>query len=358
MATSQAELDKWQREVSRIKALPAPRISLIDKTLAVCGERHFFKAGMVLSSWELSSPKPLTSLPLRYEYAFGGQCRIEPTDLEAAKRLPRAHWMTPEQREQHPEKDNPPIAHTVYEPNIVGRGYAQAWFLDATKCASVPAPQITYPDAPVDAKLFQQVAQGKESKVQAPTPAGFGIRAKVHPERRALLGTVDQAFIKGEAWLPPDFDFAVWNAAPEDQQTEHLQGDETIELTNLCQAGTPCSTIDAQGNTHLALTLPADECYLQIRIKSGLFAATPLVIDTVLLEPDSQTLTLVWRAILPKSKEAPIAALEACMTPPNQPGGRNPGGLPLPLEERARRLTEQTIVRILNADQPSEVAHG
>ncbi|MDR3479971.1 MAG: hypothetical protein P4L91_04580 [Burkholderiaceae bacterium] len=46
------------------------------------------------------------------------------------------------------------------------------------------------------------------------------------------------------------------------------------------------------------------------------------------------------------------------MTPPNEPGGRNPGGLPLPLEERARRLTEQTIARILNADQPSEAING
>lgn len=366
MTPSTADLEKWQRAVAKIKAEPPPVVSLIDKTLSVCGERHFEKQGLLsLGGWQLSTPKTVSSLPLRYEFAFGGQCRVDP-DEAIAKRVAQRQWLTKEQCEQHPDQDNPPLAHTVYEPNLLGRGFVQAWYLDATEQRSVAAPQIEDPKAAVTSeafmKLLQPISKSANPAKPAPypiEPASFGIRAKTHPKRRALLGTVDQAFIESKAWLPEDFDFAIWNAAPEDQQTEHLQGDETIELTNLCQANTPCCTTDAQGNTHLTLTLPADECYVQIRMKDGLVAATPLAIDTVLIEPDSQTLTLVWRAVLAKRDDAPIALLEACMTPPGQIGGRNPGGLPLPLEERAKRLTEQTISRILNAETPvSEVAHG
>ena len=50
------------------------------------------------------------------------------------------------------------------------------------------------------------------------------MRPKAHPERRKLVGTIDGAFINGEAWLPADFDFNIWNAAPPDQQTEFLEG--------------------------------------------------------------------------------------------------------------------------------------
>jgi hypothetical protein len=287
---------------------------MIDKTLSVCGESRFVKQGMIFPSWVLFSPRTLKSLPLRYEYAFGGQCRIELTDLEAVKRLPGAHWMTPEQRAQHPDKDSAPITHSVYEPNHVGRGYAQKWYLTATKCKSVPAPQITYPDAPpVNVNLFERMAQGKESKTPALSPAGFGIRAKVHPERRVLAGTIDEAFIKGKEWLPKDFDFAIWNAAPPDQQIEHMTGDEIIILTNLCPHDTPGATVDGEGNVTLTLALPKHECFVLVRMESGEMIQHLLSIDTVIVEPDDANLSLVWRTTLPKTKEAPIRVCEARM---------------------------------------------
>jgi len=309
MSAPKAEIDKWRRTVEQIKAEPPPELNLIDKTLTVCGERRFFKEGMILPSWALTSPKILKSLPLRYEYAFGGQCKIDATDTEAAKRLPAAHWMTAEQRAQHPETDNLPIAHTVHEPNIVGRGYAQTWHLDAAKCISVDAPQITYPNAPIDSNIFMQAAKGKLSEAPALSPAGFGIRAKVHPERRALLGTVDEKFIKSDAWLPSDFDFAIWNAAPLDQQTEHLRGSEGIELTNLCKADSPGAKRDAKGNTILRLVLPDVPCTLLMRMRNGTMFFHPMYIDTVIVEPEQQTLSVVWRVVF--GKDPGIRAVDA-----------------------------------------------
>lgn len=113
-------------------------------------------------------------------------------------------------------------------------------------------------------------------------------------------------FYSGAA-LPPDFDFAFWNAAPPDQQTDFWQGDETIELLNLCSTATPGASVDARGHTHLRLALPAHECFLLCRQRDGTLFRHALVIDTVLVEPERRTLALIWRAALPQT-----LALRAC----------------------------------------------
>ena len=314
----QADVEKWKREVAKIQAEPPPYIFLIDKTLSVCGERSFKKQGLLgLYGWELSRPKTLTSLPLRHEYAFGGQCRINLND-PAAKRVAKQYRLTEDQRAQHPDQGSdqqPPVAHTVCESNLVGRGYAKSWYLDAAQCDSLPAPQIEDPKAPITAELFMQALQAAPTKSSQPLiePAGFGIRAKTHPARRALIGTVDETFIKSDAWLPKDFDFAIWNAAPPDQQTAHLQGNEIIALTNLCPPNAPGARIDPKGNTVLTLMLPKHECFALIRMESGELINHPLAIDTVIVEPDEHSLTLVWRTILAKDKDAPIRVCEARM---------------------------------------------
>jgi hypothetical protein len=304
------EILAWRQEVKRIQSLPPPEFDLIDKALTVCGERHFLKGGLLgLNGWTLTDPKPITKLPLRYEYALGGQCRIDVNETEALKRLPKERWMTAEQRTSHPEKDNPPVVHTTYEANVAGRGYSQAWYWEATKCSNVLAPQITYRNAPIDGKLFAQIAYDKTPDAKAATPAGFGIRSKGHPQRRVLLGKVDDAFIKSDAWLPQDFDFAVWNAAPLDQQIDFPSGKEVIELTNLCAPDTPGATRDKNGNTILRLTLLDEPCVLLMRMHNGTMFFHPMQIDTVIVEPEAQTVSIVWRAVF--GKDGMVRAVDA-----------------------------------------------
>jgi len=304
------DIQKWRDEVKRIQASPAPETNLIDKTLTVCGERTFHKNGLLgISGWSLSDPKPVTKLPLRYEYALGGQCRIDVTEKEALKRLAKDRWMTPEQRATHPEQDMPPVAHSAYEQNVAGRGYCQDWYWDATKCSDVPAPQICYKDAPVDAKVFAQIAHNKEVTQKAATPAGFGIRSKGHPQRRKLLGTVDEQFVKSDAWLPQDFDFGIWNAAPPDQQIAYPTGKEVIELTNLCAADTPGAVRDKNGNVVLRLSLLDEPCVLLMRMHNGTMFLHPMQIDTLIVEPDTQTVSIVWRAVF--AKDGMVRAVDA-----------------------------------------------
>ena len=126
-----------------------------------------------------------------------------------------------------------------------------------------------------------------------------------------MLGTVDDAFIASESWLPADFDFAVWNAAPPDQQTDFLVGDERIELVNLCAPGTPGASREKDGSTRLRLELPRHDCFALLRLDSGAMNEVPLVIDTLLIEPETRTLTLVWRLSFMKEEDAPVRALEA-----------------------------------------------
>lgn len=316
MPASDAAMAKWRNEVERIKT-ECSVIHLVDKTLTVTGPRRFEKPGY--GAWQLTPAQKFVTLPLRYEYAFGGQCRIN-VDDQAAQYIPKEHRLTAEQIAQHPESDRPPAAHTTYEFNPVGRGYAESWYLEATRCCSIPAPQIEYPHAAIDAALFEQTAQGRVDPAPVPTPAGFGIRAKVHPQRRRLLGSIDEDFIKSDAWLPKDFDFAIWNSAPPDQQTEYLAGDETIVLTNLCDSAAPGAVIDARGNTVLALALLKHDCFALIHMESGGVFRQSLSIDTLLIEPENQTVTLVWRIVMLKKDEARIRACEARMRTFHSPG--------------------------------------
>lgn len=331
----------------RVRVLAAPTTSaqrgtesrrlLLDKTLSVTGERSFRKRrwplsllisalklcsfGLVnINPWRLTAPAKFTSMPLRYENAFGGQCRINAAD-KAAKRVAKRHRLDSARLAEHPDRDLPreqqAVAHAAYEHNIAGCGFSTAWYLRAKKCARVPAPRVEHPDAPLTGKLFWQVQRGKfndaRSLPRALDPAGLGIRAKAHPARRALLGTVDSAFIQSKSWLPLDFDFAIWNAAPPDQQLAYLRNDETIELTNLCARDAPGAQVDEQGNTVLRLPLPKHECFALLRLHSGELVRHPLAIDTVIVEPGQQTLTLVWRMVVEKQEPATIRVCEARM---------------------------------------------
>lgn len=313
---------------------------LIDKTLRVTGESFYRRNAWIVramqwcikwgtltfiqpSPWTRSQPDAFTALPLRFEYAFGGQCRINRSD-NAAKRVPPTYLLTPEQLADHPDRDaaseHRPVAHAIFEPNPIGRGFALEWALNAIGSQEVAAPRIEICGESVTGSQFWRWSRSSKSttekamqQTRVHMPAGMGVRSKGDPERRALMGTVDDAFVHGEAPLPNNFDFAYFNAAPPDQQIPYLLGDEVLELTNLCPPETPTLATDAFGNSILHLQLPKHECFGLIRLRNGEMRSEPLVIDTALIEPNEHTLTLVWRLFLLKDQQAPIRAFEVRM---------------------------------------------
>ena len=322
MAPNAQQLAHWDAACEHAQRNPTHGERLIDKTLRVCGPRHFVHAtsasttvklvtlGLVQPTyWQLTEPTPQALVPLRLEQAFGGQCIVEASS-PLAGRVPQAHRLTTAQAALHPHADQPPVAHDVFAANPAGCGYAPEWFMQASGASRVPAPQFEHPARPITVKVFDAAGAGDQHP-QHDAVAGLGVRPKGHPERARQAGTIDQTFIEGEAPLPPDFDFAVWNAAWPDQQTEHLQGDELIGLVNLCAANTPAARRDANGNTLLRLWLPGHQPFLLARFDSGALGEVQAKLDTLLIEPDARTVSCVWRATLALSPA--VRALELRM---------------------------------------------
>ncbi len=326
-----ASLAKWQVAVEHAQAHQIPGRRLIDKTLTVTGERELVRhiwpiraiAAVVRAcslglftggQWRLTSPKPINAVPVRYELAYGGESRINLNDPQAKRlrkkdRLPAAQ--TGEQVESAESESSLPAAVTAFESNAVGRGYAAPWYLRATGRKRMPAPQVEPPEIPFTVAKFIRAQKSKSHnpKLVSELVAGLGVRAKAHPERRTLCGTIDQRFAESAAWLPEDFDFGVWNAAPPDQQTEFLKGDEWVELTNLCAPNSQGARKNNAGDTVLPLKLPGHCATLLVRMQNGTMFFHPMKIDTLILEPEEQKVSVIWRTVLEKTGE--IRAVEA-----------------------------------------------
>lgn len=302
---------------------------LIDKTLRVTGERAFKERIWPLrllqwvikwstftlirpNPWKLTRAKRFKSLPLRDEHAYGGQCRINQGERDA-RWVPKVHRLTPEQLASHPDAGKPgvklPVAHAMFDANAIGVGFAPHWYLKAALKSKVPAPRIERPETPTTAKQFWQSQKPSKKNVRV-EPGGLGVRSKLHPERRALLGAASKAFAHTKSPLPGDFDFGMWNAAPPDQQVDGLTGGDVIELVNLCPTDVPGLHRDKEGRTYLRVHLPEHECFMLLQADNGVAATRPLVIDTVLIEPEDYSVTLVWRATVPKEEVANITACE------------------------------------------------
>jgi hypothetical protein len=315
-------------EVRRPERMPAdPPVQgeslgecLLHKTLLVTGERSLRQRALPLRlmiaaakwmtlgrvripAWRMTPPQPFTTLPLRYECAFGGEHRIDAgtTPAQRAGRMDKEALkealLTPEELAAHPDAAatgaGQPLAHQVCEANPLGLGFARAWYLKASGGKTVAAPRIEYPAQAMTARRFCAALEGRWT----PQTAGFGIVGRAWLPRAALVGQ-DRPAAPGST-LPRDFDQGYWNAAPADQQCGHLRGDECITLLNLCPAAHPAARRDPQGQTLLRFALPGAGAYLALSDVDGAVGIRHLAIDTVTVDPDASRVDIVWRAALP-----------------------------------------------------------
>ncbi len=207
---------------------------------------HVFGDRRLLSGTRITPPEAFDRIPLRYEYAFGG-------------------W---DRRHSDPEQ------HSCEPRNPVGRGYRSATLpVDE----EVLLPNIEDPAAP-----FR--AYGER-----PPPAGFGFIAPHWQPRASLAGTYDEAWMKSRMpLLPADFDRRFFNAASPGLIAQgYLRGDEPVTVVgttaegrldfNLPGVGTPLCHLELRGLRHGTLGMP---------------------LDTVIIDTDARTVTMVWRACL------------------------------------------------------------
>lgn len=197
----------------------------LRKRLLVAGDREW-KRGLLGHS--PSDPTPFTSMPLGWDRAFGGV------------------------------KD---------DTNPIGRGR------DGKRL-----PNLEWPD---------RLVQSPNDRIP---PAGFGATAAEWEPRRSMTGTYGRDYVaKHWPWLPPDFDFGHYNAAPRDQQVDgFLRGDESLTFTNL-----------HRGHPELTLALPGTKARLFATFVGGEFREVPLQLDTLFCDLETDRVVLVWRGHTP-----------------------------------------------------------
>jgi hypothetical protein len=206
----------------------------LKKEIIFHGPRH--AARRQDGSWAISEARPVTSVPLRWEYALGGL--------------------------------NDPV-------NPMGRGREEITARDGAKL--IPLPLLEYPNGP-----------WRGPKDRSP-PANFGPVPISFLERRRKNGTRDQRWATFRAPLPPeDFDISINNAAPGDQQAGNApRGDESLILRNLHPQFPVLTTALPGLRLRLGILRRVDGEVVPEEV--------PMRIDTIVALPEDDQLVLVWR---------------------------------------------------------------
>lgn len=215
----------------------------LSKTVRVFGNRYWVKGA---AGWSMTDPEPFESLPLVYEFAYGG---ANPGTKE----------------DSQPEFD---------PRNPVGKGYISSKSPDTNERVSLP--NLELPE-----QLISRVRD-------RPEPAGFAAIARNWEPRSLLLGTYDKAWEENRnPLLPEDFDPASYSAASAGlRSAEHFSGGEQVAIRNASATGQYC------------FTLP-DNRILAISSINSQQTEHLLSMDTVVIEPQRNRLTVTWRVAIP-----------------------------------------------------------
>ena len=210
------------------------RLGPLEKVITVCGERHW---DSVMGMDTVLGPTPFDRMLLSYENAYGGSFMHEKFGL------------------------------CRYPLNPVGKGFG------GHKAAKLGLPNLEYP------------GQGIQN-IKEPTPASFGAVPCWWRQRSRYAGTFDQTWLDSRRpLLPADFDHRFYNTVAGDQiYRPKLQGGEPLALIHLHPA-----------NENLQIRIPASRFEATFRIK-GRTEIIPMVIDTLVVEPDGNRFFLSYRS--------------------------------------------------------------
>jgi hypothetical protein len=121
-------------------------------------------------------------------------------------------------------------------------------------------------------------------------PAGFGPINRISSQRTSKLGNYGGDYMeKRWPWFAEDFDWAYFNAATEDMQySGYLTGDETLFMENLHPS-------ISEYLSQLPGITP--RCFLQEHEGGEDFREVEMNLDTLYVNMDSETVSLVWRGV-------------------------------------------------------------
>nr|WP_314265003.1 DUF2169 domain-containing protein [uncultured Moellerella sp.] len=279
-----------------LNIIAANNQNLLKKELRILGPRYLEYQN---DSWLMTEPQKIGTLPIEYEYAFGGENRVCIQD-PLIQQIESQYLLSDEQRSAHPAGAEAPIAHSYCETNPLGKGYVRNWYAKATGLTSLAAPQIENVTSPFTLEQFlQQLAEHQSpSEASCFGAQGFGPIARSWMPRLAKAGTYDQQWLDHRhPYLPKDFNFNYWNCAPDDQQIPYPDANLRISVSNMTADGL------------LEVTLPEHRAFLLARMTNGAISPIQLNIDTIILDTNKLTLSLTFRQIIETA--LPIKVLEA-----------------------------------------------
>jgi hypothetical protein len=232
------------REVTHMRV--GLRVGPVTKTCEVVGDR-VWQTG--LRGISASAPRPFSQLPISYDVAFGGSDRTSEDETE----------------------------HDAYLPNPVGRGWHKD--LKESRLDGTPLPTTEQPGEPVSSPT------GKYK------PMAFGPVGRGWPERARYAGTYDQRWLDDVfPFLPPDFDERYYQAAPADQQLPLPKEPVEVALSGF--------TSDSVRQ----FMLPHFDAPVFVFPKRGQLEEYTATMDTIVIEPDQERVTMSWRASRPLKK--------------------------------------------------------
>ncbi len=217
------------------------------KTLRVIGDRHWQKG---LSSWVISPPKPFEFIPLVYENAFGGESPVTSDEQNEVR---------------------------CYELNPTGKGYVAK---NAKPFNGMLLPNIEDPNELIS------------SPFQQPTPAGCGAISRDWQPRLSFAGTYDEAWQVDRMPLEPlDFNPLFYNSAhPNFMINTELKAGDTFSISNVTPEG------------DYGFKVPSDQILVSVSMQSK--ETTYLAkLDTVVIEPDANRVSLTWRVAVPCTRK-------------------------------------------------------
>lgn len=216
------------------------RVGGLGKVVRAVGDRVFYRSGGVIG---LTAPRPIESIPLSYDRAYGGWDRSHPD--------PRKHDCEPR--------------------NPIGVGFHAkgSAFVERS-----PLPNLEDPAHPV------REYDGRSN------PAGFGFIGPEWQPRAGLAGTYDAAWSKSRMpLLPVDFKRQFWNAAsPGLIAPGYLRGDEPVSVSNV--GGLGSASFNLPG-------FAPPVCTVRPRYSAERTLVTNL--DTVIVFADQRRVFLLWR---------------------------------------------------------------
>ncbi|MEN6509213.1 MAG: DUF2169 domain-containing protein [Smithella sp.] len=214
----------------------------VKKQARVFGDRRWQKG--ILGGASIIKIRPIEEIPLFWENAFGG--------IDASY--------------------EDPSKHEVCQENPVGKGFMAA-----------------KSNIDIDGQLLPNIenpANLIKNPKQRPKPVGFGMIAPYWQPRISYAGTYDEQWRKYiSPLLPEDFDTRFnLSAAPGLSTKTHLQGNEPVLVEG------------ASKNVRLLFDLPGVIPRVIVR-RWGYEGDLPVLLDTVIVEPDDELVTLTWRGV-------------------------------------------------------------